>query len=438
MTNKVAKNASWIIGCKIVQSLVGFVLNLLTARFLGKSTFGSISYASAVVSFVVPIMRLGMGNIMVQEIVQNPEREGKAMGTGIFLNLISSFCCIVGVIAFAFVANPNEPETVIVCALYSIKLMFEATDLLTYWYQAKLMSKYSAIVNLVVHFVVMGYRIYILATSKSVYWFAVTAALDYLLGCVGIYIIYHFKKNQKLSISMKVGKELLNKGKHYILSSMMVMIFAETDKIMLKGLIDSSATGLYSTATVLAGATGFFFAAIIDSFRPWIFEVQKKNEELFNHRLKMLYSFIIYLSLLQSLLMTIFAKPIILIAYGQEYYDSIGALQIVVWYTTFSYLGSVRNIWILANEKQKYLWIINLLGAAANVVLNIALIPFLGIYGAAIASLVTQIFTNVIVGYIIKPIRPNNAIMVSSLNPKCCIDAFRKLLKKEPKGQKAE
>ena len=436
MTSKVARNASWIIGCKLVQSILGFVLNMLTARFLGKSSFGSITYAMAVVSFVVPLMRLGFGNIMVQEIVQHPEREGKAMGTGVFLNLVSAFACIGGVTAFAFVANPGEKETVIICALYGVKLIFEATDLMSYWYQAKLMAKYSSVISLVVHFVVLGYKIYILATSKSVYWFAVTSALEYLLCSVGMYIIYHIKKTQKLSISLKLGKELINKGKHYILSSMMVMIFAETDKIMLKGLIDSSATALYSTATILAGATGFFFAAIIDSFRPWIFEAQKTDEELFKNRLKMLYSFIIYISLLQSIVMTIFAKPIVLLTYGAEYYDSIGALRIVVWYTTFSYLGSVRNIWILANNKQKYLWVINLFGAGANVVLNITLIPFMGIYGAAIASLVTQIFTNVIVGYIIKPIRPNNAIMVSSLNPNCCIEAFRKLLKKEPKVQK--
>ena len=66
MTSKVARNASWIIGCKLVQSILGFVLNMLTARFLGKSSFGDISYAMAVVSFVVPLMRLGFGNIMVQ------------------------------------------------------------------------------------------------------------------------------------------------------------------------------------------------------------------------------------------------------------------------------------------------------------------------------------------------------------------------------------
>ena len=38
--------------------------------------------------------------------------------------------------------------------------------------------------------------------------------------------------------------------------------------------------------------------------------------------------------------------------------------------------------------------------------------------------------------YIIKPIRPNNAIMMSSLNPNCCLEAIRKLLKKEPKTGK--
>ena len=60
-------------------------------------------------------------------------------------------------------------------------------------------------------------------------------------------------------------------------------------------------------------------------------------------------------------------------------------------------------------------------------ILNAILIPAIGINGAAIASLITQIFTNVIVGYIIKPIRPNNAIMVESLDPKYLMDAVKKL-----------
>ena len=131
--------------------------------------------------------------------------------------------------------------------------------------------------------------------------------------------------------------------------------------------------------------------------------------------------------------MTLGAELIVGVVYGSQYSPSVTALRIVVWYTTFAYLGSVRNIWLLAENKQKYLWIVNLSGAVANVLLNFCLIPYLGVNGAAIASLVTQFFTNVIIGYIIKPIRPNNRIMVSSLNPKVLIFVLKKITKREKK-----
>ena len=145
----------------------------------------------------------------------------------------------------------------------------------------------------------------------------------------------------------------------------------------------------------------------------------------------MLYAIIIYASLAQSIVTTLLSKWIIFILYGKAYETAINALKIIVWYTTFSYIGAVRDIWILANNKQSYLWKINMTGATANVVLNALLIPTMGINGAAIASLFTQIFTNVIMGYVIKAIRLNNRIMIESLKPKYLCAAFAKLKGKE-------
>lgn len=82
----------------------------------------------------------------------------------------------------------------------------------------------------------------------------------------------------------------------------------------------------------------------------------------------------------------------------------------------------------------EHLWIINLMGAIANVVLNAILIPLVGINGAAVASLVTQIFTNVIVGYIIRPIRPNNSIMITAINPKYLFEPMKSVLSSRKKG----
>lgn len=78
------------------------------------------------------------------------------------------------------------------------------------------------------------------------------------------------------------------------------------------------------------------------------------------------------------------------------------------------------------DSQQKYLWIMNLSGAILNIVLNLLLIPVYNIMGAAIASLITQIFTNVIIGFIIKPIRKNNNLMIKALDIRILKNIFLK------------
>ena len=206
----------------------------------------------------------------------------------------------------------------------------------------------------------------------------------------------------------------------------MVTIFAQTDRVMLKLMVNDAATGYYSAAVSCAGMTSFIFTAIIDSARPSIFEGKKIGQEIFERNIIRLYSVIIYFALLQCVFITAFAKIIINILYGNDYASSVDALRLIVWYTTFSYIGSVRNIWILAEGKQKLLWILNLSGALLNVVLNYILIPVWGIMGASFASLITQFFTNVVMGFIIKPIRRNNALMGKGLNPKYLIEVIKR------------
>ena len=211
----------------------------------------------------------------------------------------------------------------------------------------------------------------------------------------------------------------------------MVTIFAQTDRIMLKQMIDEAATGYYTAAVTCAAITNFVFIAIIDSSRPAIFESAKVSKEAYENNLAKTYSLIIYLALLQSAAMTVLAKPIIRILYGEEYMPAVTVLRIIVWYTAFSYYGGAKDIWILTEGKQKYLIWLNMSGAVANVALNACLIPLYGAAGAAAASLVTQIFTNVIMGIIIKPLRRNSLILLKAMNPALFISMVRDFLKKK-------
>lgn len=415
--NKVVRNASWIIVCKIVQTILGMIISIFTARYLGPSNFGVISYAASIVSFFVPIMQLGLNNILVQETIQNPEEEGAIYGSALLLNFLCSLACIVGMTTFVLFTAAKEPETIFVCILYSTILIAQALEQIQYWYQAKYLSKYVSIVSLCAYLLVSIYKIFLLMTQKSIYWFAVSNAIDYFLISFALLIIYKKKGGQRLRFSRTHAKRMVCVGKYYILSALMVTLFANTDKIMLKMMIDDAATGYYSVAVTCAGVTSFIFSAIIDSARPAILESRKDSDSAFEKNMSKLYCIVTYLSLAQSLFMTLFSKYLITLLYGAIYAPAIPALRLIVWYTTFAYYGAIRNVWILSEGKQKHLLFINLSGVLANILLNALLIPFWGLLGAAFASLATQIFTNIVTGFFLKPIARNNLLILKGLNP---------------------
>ena len=400
---------------------------MISARYLGPSGYGLINYAASIVAFFVPVMQLGLNSTLVQEVIQEPEREGETVGTALVLTLFCSGVCVAGVGAFTAVANAGEKETIWVCILYSLLLVFRALEMIHYWFQAKLLARYTSVAVLAAYVIVAAYRIVLLITGCSIYWFAISQAIDVALIAFAELIIYHRLLGQKLRFSWNRAKKMLDISKHYIIPGLMITIFAQTDRVMLKLMVNDEAVGFYSAAVSCASLTAFIFVAVIDSARPSILEGKKQSGELFDERMKLLYAIIIIFALLQSGFITLFAKLIIAILYGSEYGASVQALQIVVWYTTFSYLGAVRDIWILAENKQKYLLMINLSGVVVNVLLNAGLIPHYGINGAAVASLVTQFFANVVIGWTIPAIRPSNRLMMKSLQPKFLLSCVKKL-----------
>ncbi len=426
---KVFNNAKWIILCKIIQSVLQLVVGMLCARYLGPSNYGLISYAASIAAFATPVMRLGFNATLVHELVEAPEKEGEIMGTSLTMNILSSVLCMGGVALFVMFANAGEKETLLVCVLYSLSLFFAAIEMIQYWFQYKLQSKYSSLIMLVSYIVVSVYRIFLLVTSKNVYWFAVTHSIEY--GIIGITLVFLYMKKFKgrFSFSFSAAKSMFSRSKHYILSSLMVVVFQNTDHIMLTTMISDEENGFYTAAITTAGVVQFVYIAVIDSFRPVILENKKNVSAEFGLNVSRLYGITSYAALAQSVVFTVMAKIIVGILYGAEFSASVPVLQILTWYFLFSVMGVVRNVWILAEQKQKYLWIINLSGAAFNIILNAVMIPYWGACGAAFASFMTQFFTNFVLGFIIKQIRENNVLLLKGISPSFALREIKNIFK---------
>lgn len=414
--NKVAKNAGWLIGGQIAQMLVSFVVSVLSARYLGPGNYGLISYGTAYVTFFTSLCTLGINSVIVKEIINNREKEGQVLGTAIGLKAIASFLSVVTIISLVFIIDREDPVAITVVSICSLGLIINVADIFKYWYQSYLNSKIPAIVGLIGYMIISVYKVVLMATARNVLWFAFSTSLDYLFVGIALTCIYKKKNGQRLSFSWSYAKELLKSSHHFILPSLMVSIYAQTDKIMLKQMLGDSQVGFYATAVSLSNMWCFVLKAIVDSLNPSIMEDHKaNNKEAYIRKNKLLYAIVFYVSIGVSVLYCLLSKPMINILYGEAYLPAVAPLCVITWYTAFSYLGVARNTWVVCENKQKYLIWLYVSAAVANVALNFVLIPFMGVVGAALASLTAQIISSVVAPWFIKDMRPNAVLMLESI-----------------------
>lgn len=415
LNNKQVKNAGWLIGGKILQMIISLFVGVLTTRYLGPSNYGLIGYAGAYTAFFMAFCTLGINSILVKEFIDDPEQEGTILGSSLVLRAISSLASAFVIICIVFFVDAGETDTILVVALCSLGVVFHIFEVFNYWFQAHLRSKITAIATFIAYCITAAYRIFLMATGKSTFFFALASSVDYI--CIAAIILFCYFKSggKKLKFSWNRGKKLLSKSHHFILSGLMVSIYGHTDKLMLKRMIDETEVGYYTTAVAVCGMWCFILSAIIGSVNPAIMQANHVDDELFKKKNRQLYAIVFYVSMAVAALFQIFAPLVIRILYGEPYLPSVAPLRIVTWYTAFSYLGVARNAWIVCNHKQKYLKYMYVPAVIINISLNIIFIPLWGAAGAAFASLVTELSTSVLLPLCIKDLRPNAKLILEAI-----------------------
>lgn len=415
LNNVVLKNASWLMLGKVMQMLLSLIVGVLTARYLGPKNYGLINYGASYVALFSSLCTLGINSIIVKEFIDKPKQQGEAIGTTLVLRAIASLLSIVTIMSVVFVVDGDERTTIIVVAICSLSLFFHIFEVFNYWFQSQYKSKVTAIVTFTAYAIVSIYKIILLVKDADIYWFAFSTSLDYICVAALLYLTFRKNKGPRLSFSKIKAKEILSKSYHYILAGMMVSIYGQTDKFMLKQMLDESAVGYYATSTAICGMWTFVLAAIIDAMVPRIAELHKNNKEEYYKKNRQLYAIVFYLSIFVSLFFLIFGELVVKILYGESYLPAVQPLKIITWYTAFSYLGTARNIWMVCENKQKYLKYIYVGAAVMNVIMNLIFIPIWGTSGAAAASLLTQIATSIILPFFIKALRPNAKLMLQAI-----------------------
>ena len=391
---KILRNISWAVFGKLIGILNGLFIGVFIARYLGPESFGLMSYIIGYVALFSVISSFGLDNIEIRELSKKSVKVTELLGTAFRLRLIFSFLTIL-LIFITLLIFESDSFTVIMVMIYSSSLLLGSLNVIRNYFTAIVLNEY--VVKSEIFRTIIGsfIKVLLLINDSPLEYFIIAVSFDFVL----IYSGYVFSYNKKVGsikdwvYNKKTAKFLIRQSIPMLLSGSVVLIYQKIDIIIIRDLIDNSAVGQFSVASRITDLVIFLPIVIIQTVTPILVKLHETNHSEYIRKRKQLMDLMVWGAIVLSTIITLFAEPIVLLLFGNEYAEAIPALSVMCWKIVFITLFNVSGQIIIIEGIQKFTVFRNLIGCLVSLCMNLLLIPIFGILGSAITIVLAFTFS---------------------------------------------
>ncbi len=162
------------------------------------------------------------------------------------------------------------------------------------------------------------------------------------------------------------------------------IVLNNSDRIMIKKLVDDSSAGIYSLAYSLSLLMTLFSSSLLQTLEPWIY--LKIKEDRKDEIGAVAYLSMIIVGIL-NIILILFAPEILLIFAPNSYSDAVWVIPPVSMSVFFMFIYSFFATFEFYYEKTNYIAIGTTIGAVLNIILNLIFINIFGYIAAAYTTL---------------------------------------------------
>jgi len=388
---KALVNTGWLFGDKLLRMGIGLLVGVWIARYLGPSQYGLMSYAIAVVALFGAVANLGLNGIVVRDLLNQPDAANEIMGSTLALQLLGGFAAFGLAVAAIALARPGDDLARLMVAVLGFVQVFKSTEVVKYWFESRVQSKYAVWVENGVFLILAGIKVVLILLGASLMAFVWASFVEGLLVALGLLAAQVWRGGLPGVWRVRATrmKSLLKDSWPLILSGLAVMVYMRIDQIMLGHVLGDEAVGVYTAAVRISEVWYFIPTAIIASVFPAIAAAKKTSESLYHQRMQQLFDIVAAISLGTAVAMTFLSGWLVTLLFGAAYADAGPVLAIHVWAGVFTFLGVASSNWFLLEGMVVLMFYRTALGALANIVLNMLLIQDYGMQGAAAATLIS-------------------------------------------------
>ncbi|WP_186576585.1 flippase [Aquibacillus kalidii] len=405
---KILSNTSWLFLERVLRMIVGLFVGIWVARYLGPDDYGLLGYAQAFVLIFSSFATLGLDGIVVRNVVRSPEKKDEILGTAFLLKLVGGIAVAIISVTLGLIVHSDEKVTVWLIGIISFGMIFKSLDVVDFWFQSQVISKYVAYSRGFAFIFTSLLKILGIVLNQPLAFFAIVTMLEMIL--IALFLVIWYKKSgdiQAWSYSKITAISLLKDSWPLIFSGLVITIYMKTDQIMLRQILGDSAVGQYTAALRLSESWYIIPTVLVTTVAPYLTNAKNsQNKDAYNYYNLLLYRVVVLSAVLIALPMTFLSDWLISLLYGSEYHSAGEVLSIHIWSAVFVFLGVARNPYIVNENLTKYSFITNSGGAVINLVLNAILIPKYGIVGAAYATLISQAVASYLMHVFFSKVRP--------------------------------
>ena len=411
------RHTAWLLFDKFFKLLLGLVVTILVARYLGPDQFGILNYVFSFVAMLAPIAKLGLDGIVSRELASERGDLPAFVSTVVAMKFVGASALLLISISYMYLVEGSGTH-ILLAALFSSVFIFRSLEVYEFLFRVMLRGKIIAVANICAAALSAVLKLLFVASSFSLVFFAFANAIEALVA-MGLLVFLGVSRSKQVfkfsQIKLDVAVGLIKESWPLILSGFFALVYLYIDQLMIESILGNNAVGQYSAASRLSSAVYFIPLTIGWALQAAVIKAREQSVNQYYQVLHKMTALLVVLAYLIVIPIIALSDWLVNLLYGGAYSESAGVLSIHMWAAVFVFVGASRGLWAICERKHRFTLASNVVGGCLNIVLNLLLLEPYGIEGAAWATLISYAVTYFLSGLMYSPVHRMLMIQLKSL-----------------------
>lgn len=353
MKLSVMSNAAWMMSEKIISVFGVIFVTSYVAKSFGPTVFGQMAFSTSLFAMVQTVAIFGTETILFKRVSKNASKGLRLMTIARTMRMVLLLVTSVPVLIWVWY---NMQENFLAFALASfVASVFVTQDTFSVYNNARLASRLNTIANAVGMLLSFGISFTVAWLRLNPLWLTLSiVAVTLVPYLIKRHNFYQDHQDQMPPREKRTAylRYLMYAGLPLAISSIFISVQVKAAQMFLAGTAPARDLGLFAAANTISASWIFIPVALITSCFTEIF---RERGEVAIKLAARLNGYVMAVSLLMLLVISLYGERIIIALYGPEFTQSGSLITLLSIATSFSAMGTVAYRYMVKEGGFNYL-----------------------------------------------------------------------------------